>query len=167
MPQQSATQERDVPVRILTRAGWFQATVRVPGQSGLADYLDRAGDLVRLRHVQLEEVSHPIRTFSVRRKDMMLVIPPGDSSTAELDGRVIATSEPQVIAGIMELAMFSGTAHVPQDMSVEDFCHAARGFVTVHDCQLHLGAVHATKTDERHDAVLVDSPSIIAVSSSA
>ena len=58
--------QRAVQVRLLTGAGWFEGGLQVPQKSGLLDYLNRSGGLVRMTDVALEGHDQQVPFLGVR-----------------------------------------------------------------------------------------------------
>ncbi len=155
--------QRGVQVRLLTAAGWFEGGLQVPQKSGLLDYLNRSGGLVRMTDVALEGHDQRVPFLGVRRDAMKIIVPPL-AETGRHDASQVA-GEDHDVAGVMPGLLFQGRVHLAKGQRVSDFFAAAQGFVRVSDVRLWLGEAKSGFDDRSHEAeLLAHAPSLIAVS---
>jgi hypothetical protein len=155
--------QRAVQVRLLTRAGWFEGGLQVPQKSGLLDYLNRSGGLVRMTDVVLEGHEQSVPFLGVRLSEMGIVLPP--LAETERDDTPHPVGEAHDVAGVMRGLLFQGTVRLAQGQRVSDFFASAKGFVRVSNVRLWLGDAKTGFHDRRNEAeLLAHAPSLIAVS---
>ncbi len=155
--------QRGVLVRLLTAAGWFEGGLQVPQTSGLLDYLNRSGGLVRMTDVALEGHDQRVSFLGVRRDAMKIIVPP--LAETGRDDAPHAAGEVHDVAGVMPGLLLQGRVRLAQGQRVSDFFAAAQGFVRVTDVRLWLGEAKSGFDDRRSEAELfAHAPSLIAVS---
>lgn len=155
--------QRAVQVRLLTRAGWFEGGLQVPQKSGLLDYLNRSGGLVRMTKVALEGHEQRVPFLGVRLGEMKIVVPP--LAETERDDTPQAPGEPHDVAGVMRGLLFQGTVRLATGQRVSDFFAANKGFVRVSNVRLWLGDAKSGFHDRQNEPELfAHAPSLIAVS---
>lgn len=123
-----------VAVDMFTSAGACRGTLQLPPATAILDFLNRAGEHLRLGEAHVEGDPQGVPFLAVRRDDVRLVLP-RDAQGQELavsargaEGRVVE------LAGLMNGCRFQGKVQLAPGQRLTDFFAAAPSFVAVRDC---------------------------------
>jgi hypothetical protein len=152
---------RQVRVRLLTPAGWFDGDLRVPQGTTLLDHLNRAGALIRLGKVGVEGYEEVLPFASVQRGWARLVT---CADAAELEAVEHPGAVQHEVAAVLDVASVRGSVALAGSQRVSDFFAAAPDFVAVRDASVWLRRPGPEGRSQRQPALLVHVPSIVAMS---
>ena len=129
--------QRQVPVQLLTRAGWISGTFHPPAKSALVEFLNRPGEFLRMTDVSVQGRVGNMPFLAMHRESMMLIVPPATEKDLEL-GQTGAQLEERSLTCLLETGVLDGRVRVHPGQRVSDFFAKREGFVLVQKARLLL-----------------------------
>ncbi len=157
-------EQRQVASQVMTTAGWLQGILHVPRAGKLVPHLNSQHGFLRATTVSFMGKPHQVPFMSLQRNKVILVVPSPEeeSLVPELEGL-----DRKRVFVLLPGGVLSGTLMLHQGVRTSDFFSKQQGFVLLEDCVLQLGSLNSDFfVEERHPAVIINAPQIIAVSES-
>ena len=157
-------EQRSIPVRILTSAGWLSGTLHIPARSRLVEQLNRATMFFRLTEVTIHGRNVGLPYLSLQRSEMILILPPA----SETDLQFVPETEPLApheLNCLLEFGMVSGTIQTLKGVRVSDFFLNRQGFVLLENATLRMGGMGGKpETVDHEPRVIVNALRVLGVS---
>jgi hypothetical protein len=128
-------EQREIPARLLTRAGWLTGTLHVPKLQSLLDFLNHPTDFFKLTNASLP---HGLQAdfFALQRDSVSLVVPGVEESELRLN-RPAGEHERHDICCLLDTGSLDATLGILKDIRVSDYLHSHSGFCVMRDCKTH------------------------------
>jgi hypothetical protein len=129
------TPKRHVPCRILSYAGWIDASLVITARVPVVEHLNRPEQLYRLVNAQLPGQTIVLPFFTLTRASTVAVVPVDESEIpTAIEGRtahktVWLLHDGIIVEGMLDL--FHG-------VRVADHLAHRAGFVALHDCTVYM-----------------------------
>ena len=160
-------EQRSIPVRILTSAGWLTGSLHLPAKSRLVEQLNRPTVFFRLTNVTLHGRNVQLPFLALHRHDMILVLPPA----TETDLHYVPETEPlspHEVTCLLELGMVTGTIHTLRGVRTSDFVLNKQGFILVERATLRMGGLGGqAESIDREEKVIVNASCVLGVAEAA
>lgn len=128
---------RLVTCRILSYAGWIEASMRLAPRMAFIDHLNRPDQLYRLVDVKLPGQTVHLPFFALTRSSTVAVVPmDGAESPPRLEGRRSHKTEWLLHNGII----IEGTLDLYEGIRISDHLAHRAGFIALHDCTIYMPA---------------------------
>ncbi len=129
------TPKRHVACRILSYAGWIEASIGVTARVALVDHLNRPEQLYRLVNAQLPGQTVILPFFALTRASTVAVIPVDESEIPKpKEGRQAHKTVWLLHDGII----IDGLLDLLEGVRVSDHLAHRTGFVALHDCTVYI-----------------------------
>lgn len=143
---------RGIPSVIFTTGGWIRGVFHVPTMHGFLEYLNLAGDMLKLTNVVLPYLSLELRFFALRRSKALLVMPDCDPDLLQLP-EPTADYHVHRVSFLLEGGTVTGSLAIEEDIRVSDYLAKHDNFVVLRNCRF--GAHDAPVEEESHFPLLL------------
>jgi hypothetical protein len=128
-------EQRRIPARIHTLAGWLSGTFHVPVAKSFVEHLHAAGDFLTLTDVLLPGHKSRLEFFALQRAATLLILPETTEDDLKL-AEVASNAATHTVACLLERGVLNGTLALPPSLRVSDFLLSQKGFFVVRSCTL-------------------------------
>jgi hypothetical protein len=128
-------EQRRIPARIHTLAGWVSGTFHVPVAKSFVEHLTASGDFLTLTDVLLPGHKNKLEFFALQRAATVLILP----ESTEEDLKLVASptdARSHAVACLLEKGVLNGTLALESRARVSDFLLEQKGFFVVRNCTL-------------------------------
>ncbi len=129
--------QRDIPVELLTEAGWIVGKLRIPAARRLVDFLNQGKQMLNLTDVYVPERDVRLPFFAVRACACLAVLPETVEPAEAGPSDVIQTAEHRVVM-MLGPSSVQGRIRVAAGLRLSDWFIRQHGFIAVQDAVFKL-----------------------------
>ncbi len=129
------TAKRLVACRILSFAGWIEASISIAARVTVVDHLNRPEQLYRLVNAQLPGQTVVLPFFSLTRASTVAVVPVDES---EIPIAIADRTAHKTVWLLHDGIIIEGLLDLFQGVRVADHLAHRAGFVALHDCTVYM-----------------------------
>lgn len=162
MKQYTPPSNREVKARLLSTAGWIEASFLIPAKRSLTDYSNQQHDFFKLKDATLPGLKEPIPFFALQRQSVILMLP--EEAEEGVEGTIGGSKEHKDVSCAIDQGVVSGTLCVSSGLRMSDFMIKPQPFFYLKDCTLFLRSVGGPQITRDISMIIINRHKIVGVS---
>lgn len=149
---------RDVPVRMLTRTGWIEGTMRLTGIVRIVDFIANE-EFLRLTNVRFEDDENRVEFIAVRCDSILFLIV---DSNENLDSvQTVGFQDEHRVTCWIDCGAVQGVMLIRLGARLSDFLARHAGLVVVRECSYRVRNPLTMKTEEGKSWAILMNPRVV------